>query len=125
MTHSFHFMCISVLHVSFLCVVALCGQKRVLDPLKLELQMAVSHHRGAGNPTRSSLQEQQMFSTANLSFQPFCFVFNFYSCVCGKGFVHGSADVLGAQKRVLVSLELELQGVMSLLVWVQGTQVHQ
>lgn len=73
MTHSFHFMCISVLHVSFLCVVALCGQERVLDPLKLELQMAVSHHRGAGNPARSSLQEQQMFSTANLSFQPFCF----------------------------------------------------
>ena len=28
---------------------ALEGQKRALDPLKLELQVIVSHHMGAGN----------------------------------------------------------------------------
>lgn len=35
------------------CAVCLCsdhvGQKRVLDPLELELQTAVKHHVGTGN----------------------------------------------------------------------------
>ena len=30
------------------------GQKKTLDPLKLELQMVVSHHVGAENRTSSS-----------------------------------------------------------------------
>lgn len=33
------------------------GQKRVTDPLKLELEMAVNHHVGAA----TSVQEQQVF----------------------------------------------------------------
>jgi hypothetical protein len=38
--------CMSVYHV---CAVALRDQKRVLEPLKSELQTVVSHRVGAGN----------------------------------------------------------------------------
>jgi hypothetical protein len=37
------------------CMAGVCeGQKRALDPLKLELQMLVNHYVGAGNQTTSS-----------------------------------------------------------------------
>lgn len=54
-SHYFYFMCMSLLfagmsvpHMHAWC---LRGQKRTLDPLELELPMAMSHHAGAGNST--------------------------------------------------------------------------
>jgi hypothetical protein len=44
------------------------GQKRTTDPLKLNLQMVVSHHVDAGNP--GPLWEQPVLLTAELSLQP-------------------------------------------------------
>jgi hypothetical protein len=46
------------------------GQKRVLDPLKPELQMTVSHHVGAGNKIRIlSKNSQCSLLTAETLFQ--------------------------------------------------------
>lgn len=39
------------------------GQKRVLDPLVLELQMFVGHHVNTRNQTLGSLQEQMLLTT--------------------------------------------------------------
>ena len=48
------------------------GQKRVLDPLELELQMVVSHHVGARNQTQVLCkQEQLVFLTSEPSLQLF------------------------------------------------------
>lgn len=47
-------VCMCNLHV-YMCTTyvssTLRGQKRVLDPLKMELHIAVSHHLGSGNQT--------------------------------------------------------------------------
>lgn len=46
-----------MLHVC-MCVLGACeGQKRVQDPLELELGMIVSHHVDVGEPNSSPLQE--------------------------------------------------------------------
>ena len=41
-------MCVN--HISD-CAMCILLEKRVLDPLELELQMVVNHHVGAGNVT--------------------------------------------------------------------------
>lgn len=45
--------CFASMHICVLCTLLsiLRGQKRALDTLELELQMAVSHYVGAGNQT--------------------------------------------------------------------------
>lgn len=42
-------MCMGVFTIIYICAQHACsvGQKRVLDPLELELQTVVSHHVGA------------------------------------------------------------------------------
>lgn len=50
------------------------GQKRVLDPLKQELQIVLSCQVGAGNQTLVLLQEQHAFLTAESSLQPYFFL---------------------------------------------------
>ena len=45
------------------------GQKRVLDPLELELQMVVSHHMVVGNQTQVLLKAQPVLLTAEPSLQ--------------------------------------------------------
>lgn len=51
------------------------GQKRVLDPLVLELQMFVGHHVNTRNQTLGSLQEQMLLTTKPHFFLLFqCFV---------------------------------------------------
>lgn len=51
--------CFVYVDVSITCMSgAYSGQKRVLDPLELELQMDVSHHMDVGNYT-------QIFCTSN------------------------------------------------------------
>lgn len=49
----FHFMCMSVLTVHYVCVPCV-RLKRASDPPDLELQTVVSHHLSAGNRVRSS-----------------------------------------------------------------------
>lgn len=46
------------------------GQKKVLDPLKLELQMVGSYHMGTGNWTSVLCQEQQVLLTIEPFLQP-------------------------------------------------------
>jgi hypothetical protein len=45
------------------------GQKRMLDPLELELWMVVSHHMGAGNETQALCKGQGLLSTEHLSLE--------------------------------------------------------
>ena len=47
-------MCMGVFTIIYICAQHACsvGQKRVLDPLELELQTVVSYHVGAGNRNR-------------------------------------------------------------------------
>jgi hypothetical protein len=57
-----------------LCVPCVCsahgGQQRMSDPLKLELQMAVSCHVGCWEPNFGPLQELQMLLTTESTLQP-------------------------------------------------------
>lgn len=46
------------------------GQKRVSDPLELDLQMAVSHYVGAGNWTHSSVRATSVLNPWALSLAP-------------------------------------------------------
>ena len=46
------------------------GQKRVLDPLGLELQVAVSYHGGAGELNPGPLEEEPVLLTPEPSPQP-------------------------------------------------------
>lgn len=41
------------------------GQKRVLDPPKLELQRAVNHHMGAGNQTQDPCRATRALTRVN------------------------------------------------------------
>ena len=45
-------------------------QKRVSDPLELELQLVVSHYVGAGKSNHGPLQEQSVLLNIEPSFQP-------------------------------------------------------
>ena len=55
------------------CVPGACrGQKRALDPLELELGVAVRHYVGTGNPCL--LQKQQLLLTTEQSPSSGCFV---------------------------------------------------
>jgi hypothetical protein len=64
-------VCVACLYVcaSYVCLVSRL-QKRVLDCLKLELQMVVSHHVGAGNWTPGLLQEQPALLTTAIFLAP-------------------------------------------------------
>ena len=50
-------------------------QKRVLDPLELELQMGVSHHVGAGNWTEVLYKSSQCSELLNQLFSPLLYIF--------------------------------------------------
>lgn len=59
-----------------ICVCTACvpnghgGQKRVLDPLTLQLQTAMSHHEAPKNPKVGPLQKQLELFKTKPSFQP-------------------------------------------------------
>jgi len=55
-----------IMCVMYLCVSRICGQKRVLNPQKVEIWTVVSWHVGAGNHW-DPLQEQQVFLMPELS----------------------------------------------------------
>lgn len=54
------------------------------------------------------------------SFKRYCFCLLSNLCMC----MHMSACAFGVQKRVLESLELEIQAIMNCLTWVLGTELR-
>ena len=75
----FYFMCLGVcLHVCLYTMHMPCAhrdQKRVLDPLVMELFKTVGHHLGAKNKNPCPLEECQVPSTTEPSLHPFS-IFN-------------------------------------------------
>lgn len=73
------FYCVFCLHV---CICTTCvpgassGQKRVSDPVELELQMLVSYHVGSGKQNLGPLYKQQVLWTRGCFSSPPCAVWH-------------------------------------------------
>lgn len=64
------YVCIFPACVPRVCLMAIRGHKRSLDPIELELSMVVNHHVGARDQTQVLWQKQQVRLSSELSLTP-------------------------------------------------------
>lgn len=109
--------------VCHMCVGAQGSQKRVHDPLELQLQVGLSHWIWLlRTKFESSTRAASILYHSSLSPTFFLMILNYactyiYICMVPMyGFVHMSIGTQGGWKRVSEPLELELQAFVSHLI---------